>query len=97
MKDSIKYVKMTKVTKECKNIWRYEKTNCGLGCKDKHTNILPKIIHKCNAILIKIPKGLGNWQKYSEIPLKEKTERNSSNILKNKSKNGELRYEIKGD
>lgn len=82
------------MTKECKNIWSYEMTNHNLEYKDNHANILPEIIHKFNAILMKVPRGLGNWQKYSDIHLKEKTGGNSYNILKNKNKKGELHYQI---
>ena len=32
----------TKITKECKSIWKDEKTNRDLGYKDNHVNILPK-------------------------------------------------------
>ena len=39
---------------------------------------------------MKIPKCVGNQEKYSEVHLKEKTEINSSNVLKNKNKKGEL-------
>ena len=71
VEESIKYRKTTKITKKYKNIWRYdEKTNHDLGYKDNHENILPKIIHKFNSTLMKIPKGLNNWQKYSDVRLK---------------------------